>query len=313
MIEAPLGRDREIDLLVPSLLSDNPPPCVLLHSPPSTGKRTLAQYLARRAGVPAVDLRLFPVSHWVDEKGRQTDSVADGGSLRLVEPELSMPGVRDLIDWAKTAPRTRHGKVAIVRLDHEREDGSRWFASSAVCSALLKTLEEPPEGTCFMLLAAGQVLPTIASRSSVTVSWGALSLDQVADILYKISDLSVSGAREAAALGGGRVRPSLRAQSQVVGSREAVLGVLSDLESGNVEALVNRASSWTENHTEMLIQVAHERVTGKYGVFSSEEISLIPQNYALKMLSVIQKFRNARPRILLLAVTSALSERSRGS
>ena len=82
--------------------------------------------------------------------------------VRYLRPE-SVTGylvkqVRDLIDDVALAPIRARGKVYILD-----EAG---LLRGAAANALLKTIEEPPEGVMFILMARSEasVLPTIASR-----------------------------------------------------------------------------------------------------------------------------------------------------
>jgi hypothetical protein len=268
------------------------PVCSLLRAPASTGKRTTAEYLADQAGVLPIDRRMIPAPYWKDET--------------FIEPELSVEMVRDTIVWARTAPRSPAGKVAIIRLDHVRVDGSYWSASSRCVAALLKTLEEPPQGVRFILLASGPVASTIVSRS-VEVCAGLLSTKDVAAILYEVSDLDLAGAGEVAALGHGRVGPALAASTGVVGSLEAVLGVLGDVASADVDAAFSRGREWTHAHTLLLVRAAHERVTGKFSAFSEEDLFSLSLSQAMAVLSVVRRVEGARPRLVLGAVVAALS------
>lgn len=295
VIHDPIGRDVVIKTLTPL------PLCSLLLAPPSTGKCTVAEFLVKRANIHAVDCRMFPQSYWTDEKGRRSDS----GGLRLVEPELTMSMVRELIEWTRVAPSSPRGRVAIVRLNHVRQDGTEWRASARCMTAMLKLIEEPPAGVRFVLLASGGVLPTIASRC-VSVRSGLLSLDEVAEILYRVSDLDRTEARSAAALGGGRVGPSLSARAEAVGAREAVLGFLGSLMAADMDAVSGRARGWSDVQTKMLIRALHERVSERYSVFSFEELSSINLSIAMKLLSLLSRFNGSRPKVLLGAVAAAV-------
>lgn len=295
---APIGWGEILSSLTPSFVSGTSP-CFLLLAPSSTGKRTVAEHLARVAQVPVLDRRMFPQPYWTDEKGRRSES----GGLKLVEPELSMSMVRDLIEWVRLAPSSARGRVAIVRLDHTRQDGSSWCASTRVQAALLKTLEEPPAGVRFVLLASGSVLPTVESRS-VAARSGLLSVDDVAEVLFRTSDLNEVESRAAAALGGGRVGPSLSARVDGVGAREAVLGFLGSLMVGDADALSGRAKGWTDIQTNMLVRALHERVTGRFSVFSSEDLVGLTIPGAMKLMLLLQRFRGARPKVLLGAVAA---------
>lgn len=281
----PVGRDSIISRLTPL------PACSLIYAPPSTGKRTVADYLSTQSGVLGIDRRLIPFTYWKDDF--------------LVEPELSMEMIRELIVWCRTAPRSLAGKVAIVRLDHERLDGTLWQASSRCTAALLKTLEEPPPYVRFILLASQPVASVIESRSMI-VRAGLLSTDNVAEILFRVSDLDQASAKEVAALGSGRVAPALAAQA-AVGAREGVLGVLSDLIALDHDAVAARAREWTSAQTALLIRAAHERVSGRFVVFRSEELSLLSSSAAMALLNVLRRTQGARPRLVLGAVVSALS------
>lgn len=295
---APLGWGEALASLAPSFMlgSNN---CILLRAPFSTGKRTVANYLSDQAKIPAVDRRLFPQPYWTDGKGRRASS--DGA--RLVEPELSMGLARELIEWVRLAPSSRAGRVAIVRLDHTRADGSTWAASSRVQEALLKTLEEPPRGARFILLAVGSVLPTIESRC-VVVRSGLLPVDVVAEVLYLVSDLDRSESRAAAVLGGGQVAPSLSAKVDAVGAREAVLGFFGSLLTSDVGALDSRAKGWTDIHTKMLLRALHEVVTRRFSAFSAEDLSGVSVALAMRILTLLHRFSGSRPKVLLGAVAA---------
>jgi hypothetical protein len=235
---------------------------------------------------------MIPAPYWKDET--------------FIEPELSVEMVRDMIVWARTAPRSPAGKVAIIRLDHVRADGSSWRASPRCVTALLKTLEEPPEGVRFILLASGPVASTIVSRA-VCVSAGLLPTEVVAEILYEVSDLDRAGAVEVASLGHGSVAAALAAKAGAVGSLEAVLGVLGDIASADPEAAFARAREWTHAQTSLLLRAAHERVTGKFSSFSERDLSSLSLSQAMAVLSVVRRVEGARPRLVLGAVVAALS------
>jgi hypothetical protein len=254
-----------------------------------------------------MDQRVFPVSYWADDRGRPSEpGFGSSESLQYVEPELTVDMVRQLTTWARTAPRSSAGKVAVVRLDHERTDGSFWRASARCVTALLKTLEEPPAGVRFVLLASGSVAPTIVSRS-VAVSAGLLSTEEVAEILFRVSDLDRSSAATAAALSSGRVAPALTASSVAVGARETVLGLLADLASSDAEAAAARAREWTPVTTSLLIRAAHERMTGRFVAFSDVELASLPLPAAMAVLTVVKSTAGARPKLLVGALFSVLS------
>lgn len=73
----------------------------------------------------------------------------------------SVATIRDLIEKASLSPFVAAGKAFII------EDAERMLPASA--NALLKTIEEPPPNTLFILVsqAPEKILPTIRSRSQL--------------------------------------------------------------------------------------------------------------------------------------------------
>jgi len=73
----------------------------------------------------------------------------------------SMQAMKDVLEVAHLSPFEANGKVIII------DDAERMLATS--CNALLKTIEEPPPRTYFILLSAHleKVLGTIRSRAQI--------------------------------------------------------------------------------------------------------------------------------------------------
>ena len=280
------------------------PPVALLRAPASTGKRTAAQAVLRAAGVSPEDQLWLPALEYLDEYGKPV-SPDDERRLvaRVVEPELTITHVRELIAWARTMPLASSYKVAVVRLDHVRADGSTWAASSRTLAAMLKLLEEPPARSRFILLATRPTLPMIRSRC-VELTAGALPSEVVADILFAVSDLSESESRAAAALGGGRVAPSLALRSSAEGSKQAVVDALTSLAAGDLIALTEKSRIWTETDTDMLARWAQEHITGRYVVFAGVDTPKVSLSAAERVLRIVRESRGARPRVVLGAVST---------
>lgn len=148
---------RVRDLLARSVAAGDVAHAYLFVGPPGSGKLDAALALAQCVVCPAhgdgscdacirVAHRTHPDVRWLDP-----------GSVTgyLVEQ------VRDLIDDAQRAPVRAASKVYVL----DRAELLR----GAAANALLKTIEEPPEGVVFVLCARmlDAVLPTIASRCQV--------------------------------------------------------------------------------------------------------------------------------------------------
>ncbi len=252
----------------------------------------------------AADQVFYPSPEYRDEYGRLVDLNDDRQSVAQVfYPELTISHVRELIMWARTAPLASPFKVGIVRLDHVRPDGSSWRASSRTLAAMLKLLEEPPPSTRFILLSTRPTMPMIKSRAQELTA-GLLSPEQVEKIIYAVSDLSESESRIASHLGGGRVQPSIDARSGAEGSVQAVVDVLTSLRAGDQIALTEKARIWTDGDTGMLVRWAHERITGRYVIFSGSGAPEVSTSAAERVLRTVHSARGARPRIVLGAVAA---------
>lgn len=173
----------------------------LISGPPQIGKATLARHLA------AVML-----SH-ADHLG-----AADERTRTQVENE----GHPDLFLLHRT-PDEKTGRLpAHIKVDTVREVISRFHQTSMTgrrvviidtadelnvqaANALLKTLEEPPQGAAMLLLsvAPGRLLPTIRSRCRQMVM-PPLPVGDVASWLERGADIEMTEAREAAEAARGR-------------------------------------------------------------------------------------------------------------
>jgi DNA polymerase-3 subunit delta' len=110
--------------------------------------------------------------------------------------------IRDVL--ARTAYRPFEGRkrVVLVREADTLEPSSQ--------NALLKSLEEPPPSTSFILTTAapGALLPTVRSRA-MTLGFGPLTPAEVASVLVRDHGRSESDARTTAQLAGGSVGQAL--------------------------------------------------------------------------------------------------------
>lgn len=253
-----LGRGSEWSELTEAFASGRMHHAWLLQGPAGIGKATTAFAFARRiagdmpSGV-ADDLRFDPDSAVV----RQIAQAAHPRILHLTRPpvergegfktQITVDEIRRLNHFFQS---TSGGAWRVAILD-PADDLNR-----SAANALLKTLEEPPPRSLFLIVnhAAGRILPTIRSRCRV-LRFEALPENVVAGILAEVAaDDDASERRQAAASSGGAVRTALATLRN--GGHEIV--------EATARLLSLTAPDWTAVHamTDSLVQKGREAAFG---------------------------------------------------
>lgn len=137
--------------------------CYLFEGPGGVGKHAAARLVAMAAACEAEDVSARPCggcqtcSHM--ERGSHPDLVELGVDPTKRTPTISVAGARDVVRAARLHRYAARHRVFII------DPADRMVPEAA--NAMLKTLEEPPEGTTFILVSdrSSSLLPTIISRS----------------------------------------------------------------------------------------------------------------------------------------------------
>ncbi len=151
-----IGQEHVVRTLKNAVDQDNVHHAYLFVGSRGTGKTSMAKILAsalNAAGGPSSDFA-------ADDPSAQ--AIAAGTSLDVVEMDAAshngVDDIRELIESVALAPTTGGWKVYILDEAH--------MITTAGWNAFLKTLEEPPPNTVFVLATteANKVLPTVADR-----------------------------------------------------------------------------------------------------------------------------------------------------
>ncbi|MGZ8667283.1 MAG: DNA polymerase III subunit gamma/tau [Solirubrobacterales bacterium] len=154
-------------------------------------------------------------------------SIAAGGSMDVIEMDAasnrSVDDIRELRERVSYAPSGGHWKVYILDEAH--------MLTKEAWNAFLKTLEEPPPHTVFVLATteAHKVMPTIADRCQ-RFDFQRPSLEELAEVLRRVS------AAEGIEISDGAVAMIARSAS---GSFRDALGTLDQLVSFGGERSVD--------------------------------------------------------------------------
>jgi DNA polymerase-3 subunit delta' len=206
-----IGHGRIVSLLSRAIARDSLPPALLFAGPSGVGKRRVATALAAAINCQA------PRS----ADGLERDACGTCPSCariaRGVHPDvitlspgesgaIKIEAVRDVIDRAGYRPFEGRRRVVIV----DEADA----LVPAAQNALLKTLEEPPSASIFLLVTASPdaLLPTVRSRCP-RLRFGSLSDADVARALVRDHDVDPADASAAAAAAEGSVGVALSAES----------------------------------------------------------------------------------------------------
>ena len=205
------GHRRIVSLLSKALARETLPPALLFAGPAGIGKRRVALAIAQALNC------LKPRSTPDLERDACGACAACARIARGVHPDVIVvePGelgsikieqVRDLIGRAAYRPFEGRRRVVIV------DDADALTVEAQ--NALLKSLEEPPSATVFVLVSAlaDSLLPTVRSRCP-RLRFVPLDAVDVAAVLVRDHEYSEADARAAAADAEGSIGRALSAES----------------------------------------------------------------------------------------------------
>ena len=234
------GHRPVIELLARAVVRQALPPSLIFAGPDGVGKRRTALALAQALNCEHPDTT---PAGGTDACGRCASCrrIARGvhADILIIEPgesgSIKVDQVREAIDRA--AYRPFEGRRRLVMVDEADA------LQSEAQNALLKTLEEPPAASVFVLITARPdvLLPTVRSRCQ-RIRFGPLSPQDVAAVLMADHGFAAADARAAAAASDGSVGRALAdGAEEAVEARDAAARVLAAAGSSDVRRRLDAA------------------------------------------------------------------------
>jgi DNA polymerase-3 subunit delta' len=220
-----IGHRRLVALLSRAIANDTLPQSLLFAGAPGIGKRRTAVALAETLNclapvlspaLPRDACGTCPSCRRIVRGVHPDVLIVEPGELGSIKIEQ----VRDVVDRAGYRPFEGRRRVVIIDEADALVDAAQ--------NALLKTLEEPPPASVFVLISSmpDALLPTVLSRCQ-RLRFGELSAADVADALMRDHDYEEAEARAAAVDADGSIGRALSAASANVSeAREMALRLL---------------------------------------------------------------------------------------
>jgi DNA polymerase-3 subunit delta' len=218
------------ELVARAVTRETLPPCLIFTGPEGVGKRRLALAVAEllNCDAPPQERQAIP-----DACGecRACQRIRRGvhADVFVLEPgetgAIKVDAVRAVVDQTRYRPFEGRRRVVIV------DDADRLVPEAQ--NALLKTLEEPPDGSVFILVTSRphMLLPTVRSRCP-ELRFGGLAPSDIVALLVREHGFESVAARAAAATADGSLARALEAgSSDHLQARESAAAMLRALAS----------------------------------------------------------------------------------
>jgi DNA polymerase-3 subunit delta' len=217
------GHGRLLESIAGAAVRGSLPPSLIFAGPDGVGKRRAAVALAQlfNCGSPASEPAPDACGQCASCRRIARGVHAD---VLVLEPDaagsIKIDQVRVAIDRSAYRPFEGRRRVVIV----DEADATVPPAQNA----LLKTLEEPPPASTFVLVSArpDMLLPTVISRCQ-RLRFGRLSPPEVAGVLMRDHGFAERDAHAAAVLADGSIGKALEGDTEAyAAAREAAFGLL---------------------------------------------------------------------------------------
>ncbi len=237
------GQDRAIENLKHSLQKDKLHHAYLFSGPEGVGKKKTALELAKalNCDTPGLDggCDQCPTCRKIENQIHPDliHLMPEGVHIRIEQ-------IRSLGQQLAYGPALGRSRLCLLDMASDLNEPA--------ANAFLKTLEEPPAGTIFILLVRdpGELLPTLVSRC-VSIGFNPLSLSLIADKLVEEKGLPREEALALSLVSGGSLGQAFRyIKTNFWKKQEAWITQLEGFSQAGMTQLLSWAKSWVGSREE---------------------------------------------------------------
>lgn len=317
-----IGHRRLVELIGRALDRGSLPPTLLLAGPAGVGKWQLAVALAQAANCQS-PVALGDGGPAVDACGtcRACDRIARGVhvDVLVLEPDekasIKIEPVREALERCGYRPFEGRRRFVLIRDADTLEPQAQ--------NALLKSLEEPPPATVFVLTSAvpGDLLPTVRSRC-MRLPCARLTENDVVQVLAA-HDVPAAEARAAAALADGSPGLALAHHSADLGdardvARDFLTGAARDPDMGQrlvlAKALVGAKPERTREELGLVLRITASLLRDVEAVNAgADRRALANADLEGPIVALAPRYQGDRARRAFSAVERALSALGRNA
>ncbi len=242
-----IGHERAKSVLQASILNDRVGHAYLFHGEDGIGKRLTALRFAQALSCETTYGPQGPDACGTCRACRQIDAQSFPDLLTIepdrerAVPQIKIEQIRELEHHIVYRPLVGSRKIFLI------DDADRMTLAAA--NALLKTLEEPPAHSLFILISSrpSALPPTVRSRCHA-MRFAPPARTQVEAALILKRELPPEDARFLAMSTGARIGDALRADLKQARAREQELGLLASPETlGSIPAVLGAAEALTKS------------------------------------------------------------------
>ncbi len=245
-----IGQERPVSILRSALRSGDVSHAYLFHGPEGIGKRLSALSFAK--ALNCLSLGDDSCGECIHCKKFDNGNFPDFSVVEPVDGSIKIEVMREL--QKKISYRPYEGKFKVIFINGAEE------MTLGAANSFLKTLEEPPGATVFILVSHNfnLLLPTTISRCQ-KIQFNLIPVETIKDVLIKENQITPENARLTASHSQGRLGKALEMDiSDIIKKRNEILTLRQSASFDEIDLIFKRNKAWSsdkENLETILVSI----------------------------------------------------------